>query len=1273
MKTPIIKIPNPFEAELCERETPKGGTGCGRIEDGENRENLGLRESHTSAQIPPSTPSFGGSTPSPEVEVSGIEVVIGPPTPTQNIMEQNGGDDSDSDCLVIVEHEDVRSTTREESPEDIITSQSPLPISITRGIDQCDLEQLSHEEGNESVVTTRNTENYDTQRQTNLKLHNLPIHELKRKLAFCSVCHTQYQNHKQANLCLSKHGKRQCWLCLCVIPNTKDSYFQHCLRHHAIGSSGQNDIVGCPYCHKFFDFRQGFNQHIVKVHFSEDVTYVTSNNACLEELVDIFTGQPRSGKQLSSSDEVTTTCELPTSVDNCYTRVEGVCGLEPGLRLPSLIFPTSTSEVHLDTRASVDTFALQLNNTPTSIINSTPTTSISCQDNISLKTKFLNYKIPRVQIQFDNNKEVNSNSEGGDQDQSRFGVTRESVIRETPQSQPNLIHHMIQMQHPQEFAFFHHHHKQNNPHFSLPQPNSKPGKSYPICGTYQDSKRKYFHPFPSQYAPNVSKPVNTPQFIMSRNPNLPPHSHENQKYSASSSGRGTSSTTNQSKFRYEGLQVTSQMGALVGARSHQSVHSYQNPDHHHHVRHRAKYQHQMQTSSPGSAKDTSFQPMYQHPHDQLSPQPSSSPCLLEMEKLIHSTPDQAQYFNSVNSMLKTVAEFNPGGSDPFSPSPTPFTIPTTVHSSPIPFPFLENQSDQSSFNANLNCNRTFNSTQLSPSQASGGSRFTNGGKSDSETFKVPSNGGIKRRILTNFLRDEHHEINMKGIHPPLFSSVVPSPTTQHNMEYSTLVDQAQVEIRTGLNPVNCGGGTGENINRRQDKRFWEQVLKESNGMYGSRMVNDQIYDTSSSGGRQRFELGYGPGETGYVSSPSLVPASNNSSAAAYGFAQLEQIQRHPPFRREDEVQFVNNSQTNYPERYRHRNDDSITSTHQQSYQNPGYPRIMARVDPSGRPVGVFTADGQPCTMSGYELDQHQHSILTAQELQQGGSHSKYQHKIIRQVSSPQRPRSRMPEPQCVSAGNFRENQTTHNFPLHRKRKSSTPVRLLPNGADSDNIIVQNPFQDEESSSISSPSSQDQFQRETPSTSSVRSQNQKATTSRPQLFVKGGQQNMIHKPLLNERPQTSSVSKVDRFINYLPKFTSGGQITDFSGRNPCIAGESGKAFKNYSNISVATNIGIWNTGNSSVGIGVGLISKSTASLSTELQLQQVRANSEYYENVGNGNGIGQSGSTGNEEGSNDNLSGGGWPPFAVCQRYFETTQNLVSRLKDLDSQRKGHLM
>lgn len=135
-------------------------------------------------------------------------------------------DGYDSDCLVIVE--DAVLANKDDHNNVTSTSQSPMSASIV-----CQTPE---------VDCTMKGEAYDIKSHTLETLHSLPIHDLKRKLAFCSVCHTQYQNHKQANLCLSKHGKRQCWLCLEVMPNTKDSYFQHCQRNHAIGQS--NDIVG---------------------------------------------------------------------------------------------------------------------------------------------------------------------------------------------------------------------------------------------------------------------------------------------------------------------------------------------------------------------------------------------------------------------------------------------------------------------------------------------------------------------------------------------------------------------------------------------------------------------------------------------------------------------------------------------------------------------------------------------------------------------------------------------------------------------------------------------------------------------------------------------------------------------------------------------------------------------------------------------------------------------------------------------------------------------
>jgi len=76
----------------------------------------------------------------------------------------------------------------------------------------------------------------------NQKCHNLSIPELRKKLAFCPICQIQYTNHKLANMCLAKHGKRQCWLCLDILSSKKDEFYKHCIDNHSISKNG--DIVG---------------------------------------------------------------------------------------------------------------------------------------------------------------------------------------------------------------------------------------------------------------------------------------------------------------------------------------------------------------------------------------------------------------------------------------------------------------------------------------------------------------------------------------------------------------------------------------------------------------------------------------------------------------------------------------------------------------------------------------------------------------------------------------------------------------------------------------------------------------------------------------------------------------------------------------------------------------------------------------------------------------------------------------------------------------------
>jgi len=256
--------------------------------------------------------------------------IVSTPSPS-SVKEETEATEYDSDCLVIVECDPADYHLSPGDGQEMSQSSTGSGIGESkRTVDPPNSKKTSNTiNNNNNKVGKRNHHHHNdhpkdesqlscTSNYSHHKLHNLPIHELKKKLAFCPICEIQCTNHKIANLCLNKHGMRQCWLCLDVIPNTKDSYFHHCVSNHAVRPS--SDMVACPYCHKFFDFRQGINQHIVKVHFSEDTSFF-STTACLSpgSLVDIYTGQSRSNSNGSSSggigniNDTATTCSISTT------------------------------------------------------------------------------------------------------------------------------------------------------------------------------------------------------------------------------------------------------------------------------------------------------------------------------------------------------------------------------------------------------------------------------------------------------------------------------------------------------------------------------------------------------------------------------------------------------------------------------------------------------------------------------------------------------------------------------------------------------------------------------------------------------------------------------------------------------------------------------------------------------------------------------------------------------------------------------------------------
>lgn len=957
------------------------------------------------------------------------------------------------------------------------------------------------------------------------------------------------------------------------------------------------------------------------MHFSEDVSYV-STTACLspKSLVDIFTGQPR-GKELQDLQEqsdreenllnantnevsTTTTTNLSHNLsDNPFARMTPSTNSSQGEAF------LKTARVQITQPSPTDP-----QNDSISTATSNTHTRVSIKDISKLQEpEFICRNPPRIGFGMDG-----SHSHK----RSALGVTRESVIRQTPQC--NLTSIIRTDDDMPEIPSFLHFQQIQPPQASgvelREQGDISTSKSFHFYGR---SNKMYQQKIPSAGAAASTYPPNSPQ-LLSQNPNQ-------SQLAIVSPNPGSN---NRSSLTYDFDRMENVRSDTPDVRSrHWNDHQYYQRRNQYgqgqidpatqfnYRRPNSEWSYRGASFLDGTPHGILQQQLSPSSMDSTCPQPPSSPCLMEMAKLVHTTPVHLQYFNSVNSMLRTVAECNPAAS--FSPTP--------LSSSSSSYP-----PSSTSHHLQLAPNYSDFKPPATPSMMSPTDTMTNSrqhpvverrsSSSDSDTFKVPCNGGVKRRILTKW--DGHHQEPKSGLvdvggGKVVYSSVVPSPTTP-GMEFAHLLDQSQVEIRTDLNPMNY------NQNRRrnamgEDANFWEQILKESNSMHRSQGSMVHIYDNAMTG--PNFEALGGGGEVQLRGGATLTP-----------YSHLHQQYQQPPMAEVSVTHVVGGGGGNDGGQ-----KPRPTTTTQTNYQNTTYPRIMARVDPSGRPVGIFTADGQPCLVSAYEQEQPQ--LLTACDVttpntcvtELAESHLQYQHRIIRQISTEGSRNRQQP-------GFLPQQQQQPNMSL-RRRKSSIPVRILP--TDSDSVVVQNPFEEEDSSS-NSKRSQIQAGGDFAKIAAKLCHGPIVHPTSRDSFGQHTTLTNIHHQFHSAQSyhvQQRFIGKAGHFMNCQPKFTSGGRITDFSGRNPCSTGK-GSGAKNF---NVESNFANRSTPTPSSSIGSG---------SSNIEMQH-QIDAEYH---------------GNERRPGVSTTGPGstnWPPFAVCQRYYETTQNIRTRLKNLNKQRKGH--
>jgi uncharacterized Zn-finger protein len=575
---------------------------------------------------------------------------------------------------------------------------------------------------------------------THKKLHNLPIHELKRKLAYCPVCQIQCPSHKIANLCLNKHGKRQCWLCLEVMSNTKDSYFQHCVANHAVRPS--SDMVACPYCNKFFDFRQGINQHIVKVHFSEDTSFFNTT-ACLSpgSLVDIYTGQSRSSNSTGSS------CG-GGGASSSFDKEDGSPTVQPSL----VTIPEDGSSVLLED--------IKIIRNPQEGVGGT----------VAQVSALRRQPIDRVNA-------------------------RESVIRETPAAttfpssgigpvrktlSSTLLQNVTQVVNSSRRATF------------VRGNGAKAEHSVSDSNNYDNTQIDHFH---TSGRPQ-SHPQPSSQSIR--------HVYLGMTSLNSYNIEGESSLTVPQRPNSDPICIASSSSALSnnGIEADYGTLPVEYCSH--------------ATNNIRTQRDTHQRLQEIHYTHETSEKPSS---LQDMQKMVDIQEDSKvpmDYFNSVKTMLKTVADFGPkdnldGGEGT--------SVGDVTDDSLISF---NDGNDEISGGGNRNAEERSSSSE--------------------NQFKTPSHAGVKRRILTKW--DEHQE-KKEG---PEDSSIYYG---NRSLPYPT-ISSSDNDVYSQRDPICNSSGQYHHYSHHlaslenslrstggmqsmtaEDRQFWEQVIKESTAMYRS--------------------------------------------------------------------------------------------------------------------------------------------------------------------------------------------------------------------------------------------------------------------------------------------------------------------------------------------------------------------------------------------------------------------------------------------------------
>jgi hypothetical protein len=375
----------------------------------------------------------------------------------------------------------------------------------------------------------------------------------------------------------------------------------------------------------------------------------------------------------------------------------------------------------------------------------------------------------------------------------------------------------------------------------------------------------------------------------------------------------------------------------------------------------------------------------------------TSPSLMQMERLVHSAPNQTnkQYINSVNTMLRTVAKFSS------------ISTPNTAAAYPSPESTGAPSESQSPYPA---------TTYLSPCR---GPLALNTLASDASPFKVPTHTGIKKRILNKW--DEHQETKRMETGPQS-PHIVPAPTTPE-------MNSSQVEIHTGVNPSSVEQpfpesaayyGTSKTL--FSDKPFWHKMIKEHENAYKKGSANAAAEMSIHKSSRKR----------------SSTPNSHPSNPQPNFNPQLQPLAH---YMRQQDVgadrhYLIPPQQPHFHPQYSHKPNF--------------YPDLSPQIETSGRassaPILEQLTPPQLLTASG--VDQ------TSLPLDMANNHLQYQHRIVRQATSDTYVQIQEYNAMQIQMQTQQQQQSPH------KRKSSVPTRIIPNRS-GESVVVQNPFEEEE--------------------------------------------------------------------------------------------------------------------------------------------------------------------------------------------------------------------